>query len=548
MTKFLVPMAIAVLLLLSSNLKAQTITMATLLKEMTNKNQLASFPSPSYLCKQTSSYSRASVTPNAEDGKYIEKNGRDWGKGWFENHDFGNFIRTETNQGRKEDVMLDVKGPGAIVRWWHTLGGRANMGGIYRIYIDGNPQPALEMYIKNLVGGNGLVKFPFSYNAPAKTENDNWRGQNFMLPIPFQKGCKITFDGFQKYKEGWPGFYYQINYREYIKGTQVESFTAQSVEKYKQQIQQAGKELTAALPKTASTAPATTIASGKSFKHKIKGSKVINQLSFKLKANNLPQALRSTVLKIEFDNQETVWCPVGQFFGMGYQFFPHKTFYIEVDKDGLMTATWPMPFENKAQITLHNYGKQSVEIEQFHVVSDNWQWTDNSMHFYATWKERRNIDTTFRVDEDYVKVKGKGVYVGDNLTIFNTHPDWWGEGDEKIFVDGEKFPSHIGTGTEDYYCYAWCRPQFFSYPFISQPTGGGNKTVGMSSNNRYRSLDAIPFNQSLDFYMEIWHPFRAKMNYSPATFFYAVPNTNHNIQPDVNGVQLKVALKKEDVK
>ena len=35
---------------------------------------------------------------------------------------------------------------------------------------------------------------------------------------------------------------------------------------------------------------------------------------------------------------------------------------------------------------------------------------------------------------------------------------WWGEGDEKVFVDGEKFPSHFGTGTEDYYGYAWCWP------------------------------------------------------------------------------------------
>ena len=124
---------------------------------------------------------------------------------------------------------------------------------------------------------------------------------------------------------------------------------------------------------------------------------------------------------------------------------------------------------------------------------------------------------------NYVTVKGKGVYVGDTLTLFNTHPDWWGEGDEKIFVDREPFPSHFGTGTEDYYGYAWCRPQPFSRPFHSQPSGAGNKTVGVTTNNRYRMLDAIPFEQAIRVDMELWHPFRAKVNYAPAAFWYARP-------------------------
>jgi phage protein U len=46
--------------------------------------------------------------------------------------------------------------------------------------------------------------------------------------------------------------------------------------------------------------------------------------------------------------------------------------------------------------------------------------------------------------------KGRRVYVGDTLTIMNPEEQWWGEGDEKIWVDGEDFPSLFGTGTEDY--------------------------------------------------------------------------------------------------
>ena len=71
------------------------------------------------------------------------------------------------------------------------------------------------------------------------------------------------------------------------------------------------------------------------------------------------------------------------------------------------------------------------------------------------------------------------MYVGDCLTLFNTVYAWRGEGDEKIYVDGESFPSHFGTGTEDYYGYAWCRPERFTgHPFIAQPDGSGNFDPG----------------------------------------------------------------------
>ena len=45
--------------------------------------------------------------------------------------------------------------------------------------------------------------------------------------------------------------------------------------------------------------------------------------------------------------------------------------------------------------------------------------------------------------------------VGDTLALHNGAAAWWGEGDEKIFVDGETFPSHFGTGSEDYYGYSF---------------------------------------------------------------------------------------------
>ena len=57
-----------------------------------------------------------------------------------------------------------------------------------------------------------------------------------------------------------------------------------------------------------------------------------------------------------------------------------------------------------------------------------------------------------------LKTEGRGRFLGVMLHVWNPRGGWWGEGDEKFFVDGEKFPSTIGTGSEDYFGYAWCNP------------------------------------------------------------------------------------------
>ena len=538
----------------STIVDAQQVTLKSLLKEMTNPKELAQWPSNAYTTKQSSSYSRDSKTPDTaiKDGGFRPTDDRDWGKGWFENHDFSQFIRIEQNDGRKEVVLHDQSGPGVIVRFWTAYGGLPDeIGGIYRVYIDGNSEPAIEMNNKKLIGGDGLIPQPFSFYAPAKTENDTWRGGNFILPIPYNQHCKITYECLAYKEKGdipdWDGHYYQINYRTYEPSTTIESFERNTISKYAKDIYSYGLKLSSGSISIAEDINSAKgiIRAGKSKSLNLKGENSITSLTIKLEAEDIEQALRSTVLRISFDGRETVWCPVGQFYGVAYRRLAHRSPYVTTQTDGLMRASWVMPFEKNATVTLENYGDQPVNVEIFHIESKPYVWDKNSMHFYAAWNETRKLDCSVRSDYNYITIKGKGVFVADNLTVFNFHPDttginWWGEGDEKIYVDGEIFPSHFGTGTEDYYSYAWCRPQPFSTPISTQPIGEGNKTPGLTSNNRYRLLDAIPFNKSFKFDMEIWHPYYDKMNYSPTTFWYAFPGVEWNYKPDVEGVKEKV--------
>ena len=66
-----------------------------------------------------------------------------------------------------------------------------------------------------------------------------------------------------------------------------------------------------------------------------------------------------------------------------------------------------------------------------------WKWDERSLYFNASWRGQYPVPTRPYSDWNYVTLKGRGVYVGDTLTIMNPVERWWGEGDEKIWVDGE---------------------------------------------------------------------------------------------------------------
>jgi hypothetical protein len=183
------------------------------------------------------------------------------------------------------------------------------------------------------------------------------------------------------------------------------------------------------------------------------------------------------------------------------------------------------------------------------------EWDERSMHFHASWRQLSKVDTGPNKDQtgkgafdvNYIQVQGQGKVVGDTLTVFNGTDAWWGEGDEKIFIDGESFPSHVGTGTEDYYGYAWCRPEYFQSPFHAQPCGDGNLAGGFSVNSRYRVLDTLPFTKSIKLDMELWHWRHTQMNFAPTTFWYARPGATSNSKADPESAALPVPTKLSDV-
>jgi hypothetical protein len=514
------------------------VTTLSLLREMTDREAVARFPDPAYTSRQFGSYDRGTVAPDQP--------------GWFANDDRSKFLRVETNGVRRECVMLDATGPGAIVRFWVTVAGTDGTG-ILRIYLDGSGTPEIEGKVLDVLSGGQLCGEPLSSSVSIKTEYLK-RGHNLYLPIPYAKRCVITYESETVFKN--ENFYYNVECRTYDNGTEVKTFSLAELRSEGVAVSElrrtlAGCGLGLEGLKTQSVALDGVIAPGQSATCKVEGSRAVRLLSMALNNGRDSQALRSTVIELTFDGERTVWVPAGDFFGTGYTLSPYRMWHTQVSGGGLMEAAWVMPFAKSCELTLHNLGTNAVTVSQGVLVTAPWPWDLRSMHFGAGWTELNRVSTRTpandHYDVNYVTLQGEGVLVGTGVTLFNTAKTWWGEGDEKVFVDGASFPTHIGTGSEDYYCYAWGNGNFFDHPFIAQPEGVGAGSYGLVVNLRNRALDAIPFRKRLQFDMEMWHWAQTVVNYAPVTCWYMKPGGVSNRGPEPKLAALPVALTRRDI-
>lgn len=472
------------------------ITVESLLRELNDLDNLAEFPEPPFTCRQFSSYDRASKSP--EDAK-----------GWFANADAGQFLRVDERDGRKEHVMMDADGPGAIVRIWS-----ANPKGTLRIYLDEGETPTIEAPMSAWLGGTFA-------GVPVPLAGERSRGWNSYFPVPYARHCKVTSD------EG--GFYYHVNYRTYPAGTDVTTMQAEDFARLAPLTYELAAKLLVpgerAAPRGAKpTARTLQLAPGRSEYVDLGGGPgAIVSLSAQLTDGDPVEGLRSIVLELTFDDEKTVSAPLGDFYGAAPGINAYQSLPLGVTRDGRMRCNWVMPFEKSARLALTNTGGRPFTV-QLEALTAARPWTQRSMHFHCDWKSAIDVPTRPMIDWNYLAAGGQGVFVGAAFNIANPVRAWWGEGDEKIYVDGESFPSHFGTGTEDYYGYAWCWPGLFSHAFHNQPRCDGPGNYGHTAVNRWHIVDRIPFTRDFRFDMELWHWHETcKVTMSVATYWYARP-------------------------
>jgi hypothetical protein len=493
--------------------EAAPTTLRGLIAEMIDPDALARWPEPAFVSRQASSYDRRRTAPGDAS--------------WFANDDHSQFVRVAQVDGRTERVMMDVDGPGAIVRFWLT--GHDVRKGRLRIYLDGATTPTIEFKAYDLLANDLAVDSPWIQAHPEHS------GSTMYLPIPYARHCTVSW-----WEDPGPTAmgprYYQIGYRTYSAGTRVESFTRAGLEAVRGDLAHAG-HLLLDPPAAATGTPAElrqTIAPGAEAGLDLPaGPAAVRRLELRLEAGDgadLERALRTSVVRMRCDDEDTVWCPAGDFSGSGVGLNTLASWYRQVSADGPMTCRWTMPYRERARVAIANLGARPVTAV-LRATTGPWRWDARSLHFRSCWHQQADIVAPPFIDWNLVGISGRGIYVGDTLAVFNPVATWYGEGDEKIRVDGEAFPSHLGTGTEDYYNYSYAPRGVFQTPFANQPRAGQPLTQGHNTCTRTRHLDGIPFTRSLVFDFEVMPWKSTALTYAATTYWYASPGAVANVAP-----------------
>lgn len=461
--------------------------------------------------------------------------------GWYANEDRGHALRTETVDGadgpRQEWVIADLDGPGAVVRLW-TAFEENQTTTVLRVRLDGASKPVLEAPLQELLSGRGVVPPPIAaVQAPGGRRWRSGVGGVMLLPIPFARRCTVTLDR--------PPGYWQVAWRRYPDGTEVRSLPDGWPDAARSALARAANALGEGPRATVADAPAAedalpSIAPDGATRVALDGPARIDRLAIRLHPSGdeeLRSALRDLWLEADFDGEACVRVPVGHFAGLGECRPPVEDRWrsARAAADGTLLLEWtmPMPFARSAVVVLRNAGGRTHRATIESIATDaldpasvgSWR------RLHAAFREDLAFAVADPDDWSMLSIEGAGEVVGHSLAYMNGSTDWWGEGDEKIRIDGEALPSQFGTGTEDFIGTAWGFPRALSSPFVSVAPRDDTArwtSRGRTAVSRLRGLDGIVFTRSIDLAIErIPIPARGgRATIAATTLWYAAPGAS----------------------
>lgn len=285
-------------------------------------------------------------------------------------------------------------------------------------------------------------------------------------------------------------------------------------------------------------------------------------------ASNEPQHLKKIILRMYWDDEKTpsVEAPVGDFFGLGLgKYFLYESKFLSVGSQRALNCNFEMPFKKSARVTVTNEGDQPIDAFYYNI---DWEkhlsLPENVAYFHAQYRQatptrgwtndwKYNGDPNINNKENksgennYVilEAQGRGHFIGVTHSIVQNQGDWWGEGDEMIFIDGEEKPRIHGTGAEDYYLGAWCyggcgispfghAMPTFAYSEYGNPLNGGDDRGAHWMVYRYHSESPVVFNKSIKMTIEHGHANHRSDNYYTVAYWYQMePHAPFPVMPPV---------------
>lgn len=465
------------------------------------------------------SLDRAAI-PEAKPWRVHQASGYDRDGGFY---DSGNFLRVEAGP---QYVLMECDGPGVIDRMWFTYK-REFRSEPYNllIYLDGAPEPAI---CENLDDLFAIERPPFVRPLSGLCGNPRHPARYANVPLGFATAAKVVLQPtapadqytYRENSRGGriPHVYYQITCRTLPPGASVRRFSwdleaaeRDALAEWRKRCQAAGPAFSADTPGQTRTNLDVEITPGATaLLIQCEGPGTLGGLRLQ---TDRPDALQ---LLAWWDGakEPAVAAPFGPFFGCAESVPPtevrglwvgyaEKTFYCHL----------PMPFHESARLLVRSLASDPIRVSgEIALLRERPAPTALQLH------AQRYDHNPPQSGADYVvlDLHGGGHFAG----LVMDRPGHM-EGDDRFYVDGERHPSVHGTGTEDFFNFAWGLSHTGALPLhgITQQPGG---PVAY----RFHLPAGIPFRKSLRIDWEHGHdPVRGsnldQRRYSGVVFYYA---------------------------
>lgn len=271
--------------------------------------------------------------------------------------------------------------------------------------------------------------------------------------------------------------------------------------------------------------------------------------------------LRRLVLRITWDDSEhpSVLVPLGDFFGVGHgrtTNFTSAPLQMSPEDGKGFNCWFAMPFARRARVEVVSELESSPVFLYYYVDYELHERAEEDLgYFHAQWRREDPTDgadergasnrefllegTNLDGEGNYtiLEAEGHGHYVGCVLNIHNLREtgqwNWYGEGDDMIFIDGESFPPTLhGTGTEDYFNTAWCPTQAYNAPYHGITLPGGPNWSGQVSMYRFHVEDPVVFQRSIRVTIEHGHANKRSDDVSSVAYWYqTLPHRPFTLPP-----------------
>jgi Protein of unknown function (DUF2961) len=428
---------------------------------------------------------------------------------WYANDDRGHYLRVVDRDGGLEHVLADVVGPGCIARIWS-----ANPTGTLHFDLDGERVWSVDFAA--LCSGQ-------LDGVPEPLAGMRSRGGNCYLPIAFGKSLVVSATA--------ADLYYAVDVVRWPDAQAVQTFRPEQLRDHAAAIRALVADFPQAKPpfRTQLFGPADRVLT----KVTVAAGRLVRLVRVSLPGvvsdEDRREIARNSVLVVNCGDEETVRVPLADFFAGGPDWSPHRGRCLSIDGQVGFSA-WPMPMPRGGRLEIlsdPDYGELSP---RFDLVETEPLTAGEPLLFRASYHLAKAQPTRPFGDHRVLAATGRGRFVGCTLTVRNPSRIWWGEGDEKFTVDGEAFPSWFGTGTEDYFGYAWCEPALFQAPFHAQVACQGPMNFGFTTLHRSHVLDSVPFQSAFRFELERWHWVEdTKVDYATVAYWYGAPGATSGL-------------------